>query len=426
MSTITAPLRSLLKSDVHFSWGPEQSAAMATVKQVLSTAPVLSYFDPGLRSTIQADASQHGLGACLLQRGKPIAYVSRSLLPAECNYAQIEKELLAIVFACQKFHQYIYGFNTKIQSDHKPLESIMQKSLYKASPRLQRMLLKLQKYDLTVTYVKGKELHVADTLSRMYLTTSEDNDSEDLDVTVHAMIQNLPVSDAKLSQLQTAASNDEQLQELNKIVRTGWPTDISNVPVMLREYWKVRHNLHSADHLIFMNRCIVIPASMRSEILKSIHTGRMGIEKSKARARACVYWPAMYHAIELAVKQCPTCNKYATANQKEPMLPHPVPSRPWEKVGIDYFTLAGKDYLLIVDYFSKYPEVLQMNSKTADATIAKMKRTWHSEYSGGRQYVIWEQGISTICERVGFQCSHLEPNLPPIKWPKMYRPLNDL
>ena len=372
MSIITAPLRSLLKSDVHFSWGPEQSAAMATVKQVLSTAPVLSYFDPGLRSTIQADASQHGLGACLLQRGKPIAYVSRSLLPAECNSAQIEKELLAIVFACQKFHQYIYGFNTKIQSDHKPLESIMQKSLHKASPRLQRMLLKLQKYDLTVTYVKGKELHVAVT-SKSSLSLSEDNDSEDLDVTVHAMIQNLPVSDAKLSQLQTATSNDEQLQELNKIIRTGWPTDISNVPVMLREYWKVRHNLHSADHLIFMNRRIVIPASMRSEILKSIHTGHMGIEKSKARARACVYWPAMYHAIELAVKQCPTCNKYATANQKEPMLPHPVPSRPWEKVGIDYFTLAGKDYLLIVDYFSKYPEVLQMNSKTADATIAKMK-----------------------------------------------------
>ena len=214
MSIITAPLRSLLKSDVHFSWGPEQSAAMATVKQVLSTAPVLSYFDPGLRSTIQADASQHGLGACLLQRGKPIAYASRSLLPAECNYAQIEKELLAIVFACQKFHHYIYGFNTKIQSDHKPLESTMQKSLHKASPRLQRMLLKLQKYDLTVTYVKRKELHVADTLSRAYLTTSEDNDSEDLDVAVHAMIQNLPVSDAKLSQLQTATSNDEQLQEL--------------------------------------------------------------------------------------------------------------------------------------------------------------------------------------------------------------------
>ena len=86
---------------------------------------------------------------------------------------------------------------------------------------------------------------------------------------------------------------------MNKIIRTG---DISNVPVMLREYWKVRYSLHSADHLVFMNRHIVISASMRSEILKSIYTGHMGIEKSKARARTCIYWPAMYHAIELEVK----------------------------------------------------------------------------------------------------------------------------
>ena len=209
MSIITAPLRSLLKSDVHFSWDPEQTAAMTTVKQMLTTAPVLSYFDPSIRSTIQADASQQGLGACLLQKGKPIAYASRSLLPAECNYAQIEKELLAIVFACQKFHEYIYGFHTKIHSDHKPLESIMQKPLHKASPRLQRMLLKLQKYDLTVTYVKGKDLHVADTLSYAHLTVPEDEDTEDLDFAVHAMTRNLLVSDAKLSQLQIATDKDE-------------------------------------------------------------------------------------------------------------------------------------------------------------------------------------------------------------------------
>ena len=110
MSTITAPLRCLLKSDVLFEWGPEQTRALTKVKEVLSSAPVLHYFDPTAVSTIQADASQSGLGACLLQRGKPIAYASRSLSPAECNYAQIEKELLAVVFACNKFHQYVYGF----------------------------------------------------------------------------------------------------------------------------------------------------------------------------------------------------------------------------------------------------------------------------------------------------------------------------
>ena len=102
--------------------------------------------------------SQSGLGACLLQKGKPIAYASRSLTQSECNYAQIEKEFLTTRFACSKFHQYIYGFPNKIQSDHKPLESIMVKSLYRVSLRLQRMLPKLQKCELAVHYTKGKEV----------------------------------------------------------------------------------------------------------------------------------------------------------------------------------------------------------------------------------------------------------------------------
>ena len=99
----------------------------------------------------------------------------------------------------------------------------------------------------------------------------------------------------------------------------------------------------------------------------------MGIEKSKAYARACVYWPNMYSNIESTVKQCSVCSKYSNLNQKEPLLPHPVPTRPWEKVGVDYFMLDGKDFLLVVDYFSKFPEVLQVASKTAQATIAKLK-----------------------------------------------------
>ena len=93
MSSMIASLWCLLKSDVLLSWGPEQHAALTKVKEVLSSAPVLHYFDPKVVSTIQADASQSGLGICLLQKGKPIAYASRSLSLPECNYAQIEKEL---------------------------------------------------------------------------------------------------------------------------------------------------------------------------------------------------------------------------------------------------------------------------------------------------------------------------------------------
>ena len=134
MSTVTAPLRCLLKSDALFEWGAEQVTALTKVKEILSSTPVLHHFDPKAISTIQADASQSGLGACLLQKGKPIAYASRSLSQTEYNYAQIEKELLAVVFACNKFHQYIYGYPTNVQSDHKPLEVIMLKPLHKVSP----------------------------------------------------------------------------------------------------------------------------------------------------------------------------------------------------------------------------------------------------------------------------------------------------
>ena len=155
-------------------------------------------------------------------------------------------------------------------------------------------------------------------------------------------------------------------------MKSGWPTDISNVPISLREFWKLRHDLCYADNLIFLNNRIVIPSSMRQEVLKCIHEGHMGIEKCKARARVCVYWPTMYEAIELEVKKCPVCNMYGKSNQKEPMLPYEVPNRPWEKFGADYFTFAGKDYLLVVDYFSKYPEVIRMKSKTAEATVKKL------------------------------------------------------
>ena len=223
--------------------------------------------------------------------------------------------------------------------------------------------------------MKGKDLFVADTLSCAYLTLPPtDNDVEDLEFAVHALVRDLPVSDSKLSQLQSTTQHDEEMRKLYHYISTGWPANVNSVPLSLRSFWKLRYELHCAGKLILLNnRIVIIPQAMRMYLLQCIHQGHMGIEKSKARARACVYWPNMYSDIENLVKQCSVCSKYSNTNQKEPLLPHPIPVHPWEKVGIDYFTLDRKDFLLIVDYYSKYPEVLQMTSKTAQATIAKLK-----------------------------------------------------
>ena len=115
----------------------------------------MKYYDRNLPVTVQADASLRGLGACLIQhKGKdqPIAFASKSLTDAETRYANIERELLAIIFACQQFSTYLLGRSFVAESDHKPLEMIAMKNLANAPPHLQRMLLELQRYDVTIKY----------------------------------------------------------------------------------------------------------------------------------------------------------------------------------------------------------------------------------------------------------------------------------
>ncbi len=123
----------------------------------MTNSETLAYFDPQAEIELEVDASKHGLGAALFQNGKPVAFASKSLTRTEENYAQIEKELYAIVFGCEKFHQYVYGRTVNVYSDHKPLEAIMRKPLAETPPRLQRMILRLQNYDIHVIYVQVRK-----------------------------------------------------------------------------------------------------------------------------------------------------------------------------------------------------------------------------------------------------------------------------
>jgi len=134
----------------------------------------------------------------LLQDNQPVAFASRALTDAETRYAQIEKELLAIVFACEKFNIYIYGRVTHVQSDHKPLEAIFKKPISATTPRLQRMLLRLLKYQLRIEYTPGSHMYIADTLSRAYLPASateiDQEISDDVNVMVHTLLYEFPAS----------------------------------------------------------------------------------------------------------------------------------------------------------------------------------------------------------------------------------------
>ena len=235
LSEITTPLRELTKNDNEFLWDDQvHGAALEETKRILSTTPVLKYFDPGATPTLQCDASMHGLGACLMQDGHPVAYASRSLTPTEVQYAQIEKELLAIVFAMEKFETYLYGRKVLVESDHKPLEAIFKKSLLSAPKRLQRMLLRLQRYEFEVSYKRGPSLLMADPLSRAYLslkeapedqedvmTVSETRSPTEIEAEQVNMLQYLPVKDETLCQIQNLTQEDVILKKLAGVIKQG-------------------------------------------------------------------------------------------------------------------------------------------------------------------------------------------------------------
>ena len=140
-------------------------------------------------------------------------------------YAQIEKEMLAIVFACEKFHNYIYGKEVEVETDHKPLIYIFSKPLHKCPARLLHMLLKLQQYKLNVHYKRGKDLYIADTLSRAYLPLRDDDSlEEELEVQVI-----LPMSTERLEQLRYETQRDSTLRVLTEMIQGDWPTSKSQV-----------------------------------------------------------------------------------------------------------------------------------------------------------------------------------------------------
>ena len=143
------------------------------MKQLITNSPVLKFYNLELLIEISFDASMKGLRAVLGQKHDdiwhPVSYASRSLASAEENYCQLEKEILSIVFACDKFHEFIYRKQSDVYNNYLPLKSIFNKTILKAPPRIQRFLLRLQCYDFTMNYMKGSLLTVVDTLSRVPL-----------------------------------------------------------------------------------------------------------------------------------------------------------------------------------------------------------------------------------------------------------------
>ena len=226
LSELSEPLRRLCESGVKWAWESEPQNAFEAIKQVIMMLPVLAYFDKTKKHTIQCDASKKGLGAVLLQESKPFMYISRALTETEQRYSNIERELLAIVFALERLNHYTFGRTITVQSNHQHLQNIWKKSIVSASQRLQRLLLRLAHYDINIEFLHGRENVIADALSRVCPIQSNNFTIKESNIDVipvHHITQNAPVSKARLRELRLAMQSNPTLCSLVKTIHEGWP-----------------------------------------------------------------------------------------------------------------------------------------------------------------------------------------------------------
>ena len=379
VAELATPLRQLLRKDSVFIWTPEYNRAFNAIKKEMASPKVLKFFDHDKPVILEVDASGHGLGAALLQPAndsrnsnlQPVVYASKTLSDTEKRYANIEREMLAIVFAVERFHHYTYGRKIQVITDHKPLVAILKKGISSAPPRLARMLLRLQKYDIELEYTPGKQLKLADALSR--IDPCPGKEIEGLDMTVHEFETQVNASPQKLDDIRRETELDSELQCLKHTIMNGWPEFRSECPPHICNYWNYRDELSLIDGILLKGNRIIIPKMLRCDVLNQIHYAHLGIDKCRLRARDSVFWPNINKDIADLISQCEACCELQNNNKKEPLIAFDIPPTPWHTLASDLFFYDNENYLIVVDYYSKFPVVRKIPNITTEQVIKNMK-----------------------------------------------------
>ena len=244
---------------------------------------------------------------------------SKALTDSQKGYVAIELEALAVSWAMEKFHHFLYATKFVLETDQKPLETILAKSLNAATPRLQRLLIKTFAYDFMVKYLPGENNQLADCLSRLGCLQDKIKLPR---LKVHLMTTRLSATSDKLQQIRQATQDDDTMALLKHTITFGWPHTVQELPKELQAYWTFREEMTVEDGLILKATRIVIPPTMQESVLQQLHDGHLGFTKCYNRAKQTVYWPNLRKELEDLVLNCQLCLKHSTAKRK----PKPTPS----------------------------------------------------------------------------------------------------
>lgn len=398
-ATIAEPLHRLLDKSAVWKWTEVHSQAFAQVKGLLSSSSLLVHFDPSLPIILTSDASPYGIGVVLshkLKNGKeaPVAFHSQTMNETERRYSQIDKEALAIICGVKKFHNFIYGQEVEIRTDHKPLLGLFASDRPTPdilSPRMLRWSQILKSYDYQLVYVPGKQIGNADGLSRLPLQVSGSTPPDFKEVLLLEALEAPPLTAEQIAKM---TMKDPILVRVLDWVMRGWPAHSEE---RFQPYHRRQLELSSQRGCLLWGCRVVIPEMARQYILKTLHDSHQGISRTKSLARSYLWWPGLDKQIEEMIAACDVCQQSRHAPPKAPVIPWEFPSRPWSRLHLDHAgPYQGSLFLIIIDAFSKWLEVVRVPSTNTQSTVEVLRSLWATH--GVPETIVTDNGTGFTSE----------------------------
>ena len=376
-ASLTAPLREVTHTDVHFKWGPEQDQAFKEIRQAITSDDTMAFFDPKRPIIMRSEASFHeGLAAGLFQETEkgvqPVHFISRALKDHETRYSQTEKDALAIKWAKNRFSLYLLGApRFKIITAHKPLIPMFNKETAKLPPRIEKWVMDLQDVDFELIYEPGRdEKDPLDYLSRHPLPEKDTDDTERVLKRIieeeHAVV---------LERIQKETKECPQMTKLQDTILKGdW--DKHKKDPDIEPFYLIREELSIAEGMLFRLDKIVIPQSLQRKTVKAAHSlGHLGITKTKQMLRAKYWFPKMNQLTEDILAQCFECRVTTKDHRQEPPKMTTIPAEPWEVISVDFGGPFpdGHYNLVAVDKRTRYPVVETTYSTAFEPTKGALK-----------------------------------------------------
>ena len=395
LAHLTEVLRQLMKKNIAWQWLPVHQQAFEKIREVLTSDLLVKPFDPSLETVLLTDASRlKGLGYAIIQKEKCsgirlIQCSSRSLNPAETRYATIELECLAIQWAVLDSRFYLQGCDFKVMTDHRPLVGIFAKPLADLeNDRLLRFRLKLSDYIMRVEWTPGKTHLIADALSRAPVFDTPEVEDEDVVVICNAVVANDPL----LQDMYDAAEEDSSYRSLVKAVISD--KDASELPPWhaAKQYLAKWGDLSVVQGVLLCldSVRIVVPRSMRKQVLQQLHESHSGIQRTRELARQLFYWPGMSRDVKSMIDSCEECQVLRASQPAEPRQSRPEATQPMQSVSADLWSWAGNNYLAATDSFTGMLWCHQM-TKTHTKIVTDQLDIWFAQY-GYPQVVVSDNG----------------------------------